>query len=96
VQAAFGNLREPFPAFVDARAEVAAVLALGCDVLVAFEEGREVCGTKSVIYSRSRGLLKERTVCAASKDESHGESCAVLCCRKGRDLGALFRGDWLS
>jgi hypothetical protein len=48
VQAAFGNLREPFPTFVDARAEVAAVLALGCDVLIAFEEGREVCGARSV------------------------------------------------
>jgi hypothetical protein len=44
-----GILREPFPAFVDARAEVAAVLALCCDVLVAFEEGREVCGARLVM-----------------------------------------------
>jgi hypothetical protein len=66
VQAAFGNLREPFPAFVDARAEVAAVLALGCDVLVAFEEGREVCGRGLARWSRSRGLL-ERTYCECRK-----------------------------
>lgn len=33
--------REPLPALVDSCAEVAAVLALRCDVLVAFEEGGE-------------------------------------------------------
>ena len=36
--------REPFPAFVDARAEVAAVLALGGDVFVALKYGGECCG----------------------------------------------------
>ena len=36
--------REPLPALVDSCAEVAAVLALRCDVLVAFEDGGEgVC-----------------------------------------------------
>ena len=36
--------REPLPALVDSCAELAAVLALRCDVLVAFEEGGEgVC-----------------------------------------------------
>lgn len=36
--------REPLPALVDSCAEVAAVLALRCDVLVAFEQGGEgVC-----------------------------------------------------
>ena len=36
--------REPLPALVDSRAEVAAVLALRCDILVAFEDGGEgVC-----------------------------------------------------
>jgi hypothetical protein len=49
------------------------------------------------LHSRDRMVCRRlRTVCAASKDESHGESCAVLCCRKGWDSGALFRGDWLS
>ena len=33
--------REPLPSFVDASAVVAAVLALCCDVLVAFEERGE-------------------------------------------------------
>ena len=36
--------REPLPALVDSRAEVAAVLALRCDVLVAFEDGGEGVG----------------------------------------------------
>ena len=36
--------REPLPALVDSCAEVAAVLALRCDVLVTFEDGGEsVC-----------------------------------------------------
>lgn len=36
--------REPLPALVDSCAEVAAVLALRCNVLVAFEDGGEgVC-----------------------------------------------------
>lgn len=30
--------REPLPAFVDARTEVAAVLALSSDILIAFEK----------------------------------------------------------
>lgn len=36
--------REPLPALVDSRAEVAAVLALRCDVLVAFEDGGKGVG----------------------------------------------------
>ena len=36
--------REPLPALVDSRAEIAAVLALRCDVLVAFEDGGEGVG----------------------------------------------------
>lgn len=40
--------REPFPALVDARTEVAAVLALSGDILVAFEERGEICDRESV------------------------------------------------
>jgi len=36
--------REPLPALIHSRAEVAAVLALCCDVFVAFEEGGEGVG----------------------------------------------------
>lgn len=75
--------REPLPAFVDARAEVAAVLALGCDVLVALEKGREVCDTELVVWCVGVVRREERTVCATGEEEGHVGGCVVARRRDG-------------
>lgn len=82
--------REPLPAFVDARAEVAAVLALGCDVLVALEKGGEVCDTMLVL--RCVGVVRRRNVLCVPQVKKKAMLVAVL----SWGMGALFRGDSLS
>ena len=67
--------REPLPALVDSRAEVAAVLALRCDILVAFEDGGEgVCAAGE----------DERHVGGCCGVAKLGGSVVMRCCAKVR------------
>lgn len=68
--------REPFPAFVHARAEVAAVLALRSDVLVAFEKGLEGWRVRSD-YVSSNATGVRLTVRATREDECHPGSAVA-------------------
>ena len=70
------------PVLDDFTGEVAAVLALDCDVLVACEGGAEVWKVAVSWWSSGSVGGRLRTVCAACEYESHDECCRgmVRCC----------------
>ena len=78
--------REPLPALQDAPAEVAAVLALHCDVLGAFEGGLEGCGVFSWVERLGEGK-GGRTVCSAGEEEEHAGLCACAAGARGCACG---------
>lgn len=80
---------EPFPALVHTRTEVAAVLALRCDILIAFEERLKGCRVRSA-YVKSEATGGRRTVRATSEYEGH-IGCVVATERRGKmRCGALI------